>query len=375
LKSKPNLDASCDAPRTTGSTYPDPDTSQHGTSSQATRSLRLSGQHPWDCELCGKTFHRDAAEVRKGVKQGRTGLYCGRACSNASRKTDRACRTCGSQVPRKGLLYCTEQCRTVRYQVDVTCAQCDTRFTLSKADHRKRVAQLTGDRPLVCSKRCLGDMYTKERGRRCKGCGNPVERTDRRGSWYCTDPCREQNWRRLAKTPDLSGGRPGRRTLEEKPCQACGLLFRPRSSRQEYCTRDCSNAAHSIRMVGIKNPKYTRGTSYAKCFRTMRPIVLNRDNRRCVVCDAPESFKTVTRLGKEQKRSTFHVHHINEDPSDNRPQNLITLCDNCHAVHHKSAQTPFPWFAGYAEKKSASMTSRWKAQVTSLLAKYSSTTA
>ena len=33
-------------------------------------------------------------------------------------------------------------------------------------------------------------------------------------------------------------------------------------------------------------------------------------------------------------RSQFDVHHINGDHSDNRPENLVTLCANCHRLLH-----------------------------------------
>ncbi|WP_368656285.1 HNH endonuclease [Streptomyces viridosporus] len=69
------------------------------------------------------------------------------------------------------------------------------------------------------------------------------------------------------------------------------------------------------------------------------------------------------------------VHHLDEDPANNRVENLILLCYTCHAVHHKSAVTPYPWFAEYTRRASESMTSKWKATATSLLTVYSSTTA
>jgi 5-methylcytosine-specific restriction endonuclease McrA len=33
--------------------------------------------------------------------------------------------------------------------------------------------------------------------------------------------------------------------------------------------------------------------------------------------------------------SGLHVHHLNGNPADNRPDNLITLCAHCHMLMHK----------------------------------------
>jgi hypothetical protein len=42
-----------------------------------------------------------------------------------------------------------------------------------------------------------------------------------------------------AATLDTHCGRANRRPLEEYPCAHCGTPFRPRSPRQQYCSRDC----------------------------------------------------------------------------------------------------------------------------------------
>lgn len=34
----------------------------------------------------------------------------------------------------------------------------------------------------------------------------------------------------------------------------------------------------------------------------------------------------------------LHVHHLNENPADNRPDNLITLCQSCHTKIHQATK-------------------------------------
>lgn len=128
-------------------------------------------------------------------------------------------------------------------------------------------------------------------------------------------------------------------------------------------------------MIGSGNSRFKSGTSYARWFRLMRPLIFERDGHKCVACKAPDQPFPVVRAGATSMRTSLLVHHINEKPQDNRPQNLITLCKTCHAVHHKSAVTPWPWFASYAASATRSMTSKWRATTTSLRTRYSFTTA
>lgn len=47
--------------------------------------------------------------------------------------------------------------------------------------------------------------------------------------------------------------------------------------------------------------------------------------RRCEQCYDEPGF------------GNLHVHHLNENPADNRPDNLVTLCQRCHtSIHQKS---------------------------------------
>lgn len=57
-----------------------------------------------------------------------------------------------------------------------------------------------------------------------------------------------------------------------------------------------------------------------------RLAILERDDFRCVEC------------GKGGRRSDWilEVHHVDEDPSNNDPRNLVTLC-----VHHHNLKHPW----------------------------------
>ena len=55
----------------------------------------------------------------------------------------------------------------------------------------------------------------------------------------------------------------------------------------------------------------------------VKPFVLERDGYKCVKCGTND---------------TLHVHHIvhRSDGGTNSINNLVTLCQNCHAECHKN---------------------------------------
>ena len=59
-----------------------------------------------------------------------------------------------------------------------------------------------------------------------------------------------------------------------------------------------------------------------------RREVLERDHFECVKCGRGGRFSDWI----------LEVDHINDDPSDNRPKNLQTLCVKCHNTKH-----PWRW--------------------------------
>ena len=50
----------------------------------------------------------------------------------------------------------------------------------------------------------------------------------------------------------------------------------------------------------------------------VRKAVLSEFNHRCAICGTDKP----------------HLHHIDEDPSNNDPMNLLPLCPNCHLSDH-----------------------------------------
>ena len=57
----------------------------------------------------------------------------------------------------------------------------------------------------------------------------------------------------------------------------------------------------------------------------LRRFILDRDGWTCQRCGRP---------GRPE------VHHVNGDPGDNDPGNLIVLCRSCHIETHRPAVAP-----------------------------------
>jgi hypothetical protein len=316
------------------------------------------------CEGCGNHYTRLRSEVEKAARKGFTRSFCSKKCYSAAESdlhaANRLCETCGKPRPvRRDSRFCSDACRERFYTASVDCDHCGTSFEMPRYELAKK--RRLG-RSVYCSRPCasagIAATLTKAT---CEGCGAMMPQPWN-GRKFCSDECRVAH-----AVPT--------RTLPDRDCPECGTAFRPKGSRTAYCSRTCADAAHSLRMIGTGNSRYQTGTSYADWFRKMRRLIIHRDGTVCVACKKCPPPLRHLRKGVPAVRGSLLVHHIDENPANNRAENLITLCKSCHLIHHKSATTPWPWFGEYAENATRSMTSRWQATVTSLQAKYLSTTA
>lgn len=271
-------------------------------------------------------------------------------------RSNRHCILCGKDKGSVGrgpsCQDCYNQARSVK--ILLRCLWCGDEFQKPRYEYNKALRR--GHFSFYCCKPHSQAHHAVKNAKRCDQCDVPMPGRSTRK--FCSMQCRIDS-----------------RQHPEKACTMCGLFFRPVSSRTTYCSRPCADRAHSIRMLGTGNSHYKDGTSYSKWFKEARPLIFERDKDSCVVCSKPSALIAFERDGQTVQRSNLLVHHIDEDPANNRVENLILLCYGCHLVHHKSAMTPYPWFAEYARQASESMTSKWTATATSLLTAYSSTTA
>lgn len=242
--------------------------------------------------------------------------------------------------------------RMRRIKVVLKCLFCDREFEKLIEEYKKQLARRP-DAEFYCGLECSRAHHAVKNAGKCKGCGKPKTRA----SWYCSEECKLEAREARKRPPAFF------------KCIRCNKDFMPHHAKSQFCGLDCANAAHSERMTGTGNSRFKNANSYVKLYRMLRTPILNRDGYRCVACGDSERLRMFVRSSKVQFRSSFTIHHINENPSDNRIENLVTLCQECHMTHHKSHKTPFPWLGEYASQASESMTSKWKDAITSLLAR------
>ena len=66
---------------------------------------------------------------------------------------------------------------------------------------------------------------------------------------------------------------------------------------------------------------------------TLRREVILRQRNRCGLCHCEFSMMC-----------PHEIHHLNRNPKDNNSSNLLALCANCHAAHHRFGVAVMPFF-------------------------------
>lgn len=104
-----------------------------------------------------------------------------------------------------------------------------------------------------------------------------------------------------------------RKQEPEKYCATCGkILSRERYNgrledlmafqKRKYCSLSCANTRKDVTNAGLR----------------WRAEQLRKD--KCEICGAS---------------SRLHAHHIDGNITHNSPENIQTLCFNCHMAHHR----------------------------------------
>lgn len=209
--------------------------------------------------------------------------------------------------------------------VITSCAQCGVASVRHAADIRKHKKR--GLTEFYCSNACWGKSENLRRHgeRSCLRCGTHAPKANAEfgspGRIFCSPECLAAE-----RQEELE-----QRVLERlRPCDRCNAMFLPFNAQSRFCSRDCASRAHSGAMRGESNPRWTGGVSQERTkphvtrrYREMRPFVMNRDGNRCMLCAGVDGLE---------------VHHIDENPMNNRAVNLVTVCRPCHHKVHFSEQ-------------------------------------
>ena len=155
-------------------------------------------------------------------------------------------------------------------------------------------------------------------------------------------------------------------------CEICGEEFKPKSKESKYCSRKCmgradhiknsiisqcvvcktnilhkksikrptcsmkcKNKLHSNRMSGAGNTNYLGVTEkgYKNFNKKLKDNIKKRDNFVCQVCGLPDEENF---CGNGYGLS---IHHIDYDKENCSEDNLISLCNHCHAKTNYNRET------------------------------------
>lgn len=227
-------------------------------------------------------------------------------------------------------------------KVTVACACCNVEIVRTVADMKKH--EKKGYAYTTCSHRCsqiMTNLAAGKMGQKCTVCGKKIHKNNRQ----CSPECKAEALR-------LKGLR-NRKNMGMFTCLVCGTQ-KPRRTlahNQQFCSVDCKDDSHAVMMRGQNNPGWRNGVNskrydkgIRRAYKMAREIVQNLDHGKCVACNSADRL---------------HCHHIDHNSTNNRLENLVTLCQSCHMKHHaaersKYMKSPFPWLSEYAKVRTFS---------------------
>lgn len=125
--------------------------------------------------------------------------------------------------------------------------------------------------------------------------------------------------KRLCKSCWVTIRRKKMETIKQIRCRICGKRISSIST-----SKTCSSCCRT----GSKAPKWNGGSS-------LQYALKNHKKRNCNRCNS---------------KSSLDLHHIDRNRSNNKPNNLETLCRSCHKLEHKDeVEHPIHRY-GYKEK-------------------------
>lgn len=278
-----------------------------------------------ECSYCGNTF----------TQSDRHQLYCSPECKKLALKikcrewksirklgpVTRICAICGKsfEARKNNQIYCSTLCNEkagalrrkskFEWKTDTVCKECGSTF-IPKAKNQ-----------VFCSGRCKttwGNHNKKQVHKICIGCGKEFV-TPQQNQKYCSVSCSTTH---SVPTVILK-------------CADCGIEFSHKGRSRATRCPECNRAYWSEWVVQHyykvgKNKRY-----YTTLFRKptalrflYRKICYAIWPKRCVICG--EDY-----VGK---RFQLDVHHIDCDPANDDPSNLVPLCRKCHRHIHVYSQ-------------------------------------
>lgn len=151
---------------------------------------------------------------------------------------------------------------------------------------------------------------------KCMQCGNILSYTKRRNK-FCSSSC-------AAFYNNSQRNKLKKKSKIKHFCIQCGKLLTSR--QKKFCSHKC--------LCINKNEKRIKAWKKGNCkgincrgvvLDFIRNYLLEKYNYKCAKCGWHE-------INHFSEKVPLEVHHINGDCTDNREENLIILCPNCHSL-------------------------------------------
>ena len=195
----------------------------------------------------------------------------------------------------------------------INCEYCNKEYYI-RPSHFKR------KKHHYCSRECYGKSEVgsnnpawKDNYIRCEICGEEFKPKDNTTK-YCSRKC-------MGMADHIEN------SIISK-CVICGKKIVHKKSKEQYtCSLECKNKLHSERMNGSGNPSYIGITNkgYKGFNNKLKLKIKRRDNFVCQICGLQDEDNYCG------NGYGLAIHHIDYDKCNCSENNLISLCNQCHA--------------------------------------------
>lgn len=175
----------------------------------------------------------------------------------------------------------------------------------------------------------------------CEYCNKIVLVTDKRrnGIHFCNRDCYD-NYRTENKYTITN-------------CEYCGKEITKRTLHtklhKSYCSDECRRSHFGEIYRGENAPGWKGGVSFEKYpqdfKKVLKQFIRDRDDNLCQICGC-----TKEEMYSGNRDTNLHVHHIDYDKYNCNEENLITLCNSCHAKTNHNRQYWEEYFINLIEK-------------------------